>query len=97
MNHITKRNRLQEQINLYDAFLPFCPPESKFKLMEEMLRMRDEIQRIQTMTLRELQTPVFEYTITEKSTLNDENSSPIIKRPINRCRLAIKGALQHSA
>lgn len=75
MNQVTKRNRLQKQLELYEAYLPFAGKEEKFKLMEEMLRMRDEIKKIHTMCLKDLQNQVFEYTITEKSKINNDSKA----------------------
>lgn len=78
MNNITKRNRLLEQYKSYEYYLPFCPSESKPKLMEEMLRINDEIKRIHTMTLSQLQTQVQEYIDTKKSKLNESKIESII-------------------
>ena len=80
MNNITKRNRLLEQYKSYDDYLPFCPPESKPKLMEEMLRINNEIKRIHTMTLSQLQTQVKEFIDTKKSKLNESKIESIISR-----------------
>jgi len=59
------------QYDSYDAFLPYCPSESKPNLMLEMLRINDEIKRIQCMTLSELQTQIDDYYDTKKSKLNE--------------------------
>lgn len=80
MNNITKRNRLLEQYKSYEDYLPFCPSENKPKLMEEMLRINDEIKRIHTMTLSQLQTQVQEYFDTKKSKLNESKIESIITR-----------------
>ena len=80
MNNITKRNRLLEQYKSYEDYLPFCPSENKPKLMEEMLRINDEIKRIHTMTLSQLQTQVDEFIDTKKSKLNESKIESIITR-----------------
>lgn len=67
MNYITKRNRLQTQLDLYINFLPIAPPESKFELMEEMLKIRNEINRIHAMTLKQLHEQIIIYYQTKKS------------------------------
>ncbi len=48
--------------------------------MEEMLRINDEIKRIHTMTLSQLQTQVQEYFDTKKSKLNESKIESIISR-----------------
>lgn len=73
------------QYKSYDDFLPYCPPESKPKLMEEMLRINDEIKRIHTMTLLQLQTQIDEYYDTKKSKLNESRTIPITRDIYNNC------------
>lgn len=70
MNHITKRNRLMNAIDSLSAYVPHCPTESKPRLIAEIARMQQEVNRIKCMTLSELQSQVDEYVDTRESKLN---------------------------
>jgi len=80
MNYVTKRNRLKEVLNSYDKFLDFATGVSRIKLMEEILKIDNEVKCINEMTLSKLQQEVDTYFISIPSKINkstNENQTQI--------------------
>ena len=73
MNHITKRNRLMAHIDSFSEFLRYCDQKSKMKLINEIAKMRQQVEVIKCMTLSELQEQVQEYIDVKESKLNYSN------------------------
>ncbi|EJL66276.1 hypothetical protein [Flavobacterium sp. CF136] len=54
MNHISQRNRLEIQLKSYRDFMPFCPPDSFPKLVNEMMKIHCRLEKIKEFTLDKL-------------------------------------------
>ena len=54
MNAITQRNRLESQLKSYKDFVPFCPADGLLKLIGEMTKIIQRIDKIKELEIDEL-------------------------------------------
>ena len=73
MNNITNRKRLQDQLEKYQDYLPYCKRESQLKLIAEILKLSQKITVIGSWNLEKLQEQTDDYFITKPSKINQEN------------------------
>jgi hypothetical protein len=52
---------MQQQLELYERFLPYCPPQSLYKIMRHMIELKDKIEAINNMPVEKAMQQVITY------------------------------------
>ena len=70
MNAITQRNKLEIQLKGFKDFVPFCPADGLLKLIGEMTKIIQRIDKIKELDIDELVKEVPFYFDTKQSKTN---------------------------
>ena len=70
MNHITQKNRLEEQLKSYKDFMPYCRNDDLQKLLSEMYKISLRIDKIREMSFDKMLEEVPVQYVTKQSKIN---------------------------